>query len=199
MDSRGNGLYEKIQKFQNDEYIGLWRHDGGTLDQVSDDAASHLDSYPFDLVYIEGGVNNITRKDRMTRKVSFPWEPPELLMEHLSAILERLEKKFKSEYPASKVIFCPLVGSELTRIVNEGETTERQQIAVNNAVFTFNEKVFKINARNELFSPSLHRTVHRSKNGVKKSHYSHLHDGIHLGEYLKDKWAEEFVKAAKHN
>ena len=50
-----------------------------------------------------------------------------------------------------------------------------------------------------MFAPSLHRTVHRSKNGRKKSYYEHLRDGIHLGDYLKEKWAEEFVKAAKNN
>ena len=70
---------------------------------------------------------------------------------------------------------------------------------VNNAVFCFNTAVFAVNKRRNTFSPALHRSVHKSVRGSKKSYYEHLDDGIHPTTKLKEKWAEEFVKAIGAN
>ena len=84
-------------------------------------------------------------------------------------------------------------------MVNAHKVTLAQQEATNNVVLEFNCEVFKVKKERDLFSPSLHRTIHRSKNGSRKSFYEHLEDGVHLQVYMKDKWAQEFVKAADNN
>ena len=95
------------------------------------------------------------------------------------------------------MIFCPLIASELTRVVNHayGSISQEEQNAVERAVWEFNATMFKINRDKNLISPSLHHQVHRFCEG--KNH--HLGDGIHLTEYLKTKWADEFVNVIAHN
>ena len=198
-DSRGSGLYEKIASKHHSEFIGVWKKSGATFGELVDLAANHLGSYPFDVVYIVGGANNITTKNKFTGKISFEWNPPDLLIPHLIAELQRANVRTKKEFPASKVVFCTLIGSDLSRVVNSHKVNDHQQHIVNEAVFDFNEEIFKIIRERGTFSPSLHRTVHRAKNGKRKSFYDHLQDGIHLRDHIKDKWADEFVKAAKNN
>ena len=199
MDSRGTGIYEKISGIDKQEYVGIWKESGATLERLVELAGNHLKSYPYDPVYIVGGVNNITTKNKITGEISFKWDPPELLIQYMLNLLSTLDKHVSKEFPASKIIFCPLVGSELRRVVTEHWVAPNQQDAVNEAVFTFNEETFKINKRKQTFSPSLHRSVHRSKNGKRKSYYDHLEDGLHLTEELKDKWAHKIVKSAALN
>ena len=85
------------------------------------------------------------------------------------------------------MVFCPLVGVVLIRLVNAHSVTPEQQAMVNEAVFEFNVETFKINKRRKTYAPPLHRTIHRSTGTSKKSHYHHLADGIHLSEDQKDK------------
>ena len=185
MDSRAEGIYDSIHKQPQPEYIGVWKQQGATLGDLVDLASAHLRNSPFDIVYIAGGVNNITTKNRATGKISFLWDPPETIIPHLASDLRAANDQLTKEFPASKVIFCSLVGSDLARVVNAHKTTWLQQESVNEAVFTFNEEVFRINKWRGTVSPSLHRTVHRSKNGKHKSYYDHLWDGIHLHKNLK--------------
>ena len=199
IDSRGSDLYEKIQHKQCSEYIRVWKQGGSTLDYLTQLAKFHLKSYPFDVIYLAGEVNDITTKNKATGKISFGWNPPEKLILHLVDEPKRVDMELAKEFPASKIVFCTLVGSHLERVVTGHPTTLLQQEAVNEAVFSFNGEVFKINERRDTFSPSLHKTFHRSKKGRKNSHYDNLADGIHLNDYMKDKWTEEFHKAALRN
>ena len=54
-------------------------------------------------------------KDRVTGEISFDWEPAEGVEQHLCLELDIF---FVREFPASKIVFCPLVGVELNRIGN---------------------------------------------------------------------------------
>ena len=149
IDSRGAELYEKIHRESNPEFIGVWKHSGASLGDLVELAANHLKNFPFDIAYIVGGINNVTTKDRLTGKISFEWDPPELLISQLIRELAIADSKMAKEFPASKVVFCPIVGSDLSRIVNAHTTTLLQQEVVNETVFAFNEEVFKINKRRE--------------------------------------------------
>ena len=111
-------------------------------------------------------------------------------------MLKEADSRVKKYFPASTVVFCQLIGSELKRVVNAHAVSEDQQNQVNRAVWEFNTHIFSINAERGSFSPSLHSQVHRVCKGKKRNYYHHLHDGIHLTEELKIKWAEQFLKAA---
>ena len=84
-------------------------------------------------------------------------------------------------------------------MVNAHEVNSSQQQMVDEAVFSFNTETFVVNKERGTFSPSLHRSIHRSIRGVRRSYYHHLEDGIHLSDDQKDKWAAELVKATVNN
>ena len=196
MDSRARDLQRKID---DGEYLGIREFKGATLRQLTNKASKHLERYLFDVTYVAGCVCNITSKAEATDRISFEWDPPEGVVEHLKWTLKKADEFMKEHHPAARVVFCPLVGVELQRVVNGHAVSEDQQRAVDEEIFEFNTNVFEVNKKRDTFSPSLHRSVHRSARGVRKSYYHYLADGLHLPEELKDKWAAEIVKATKNN
>ena len=198
-DSRGVGLQEKVDVLNSGEYLGVRVCKGAMLHQLSRMAGAHLEKYPFDVVYVAGGVCDITTKCQITKSISFNWDPPTGVGAHLIRSL-RLENKYLLDnHPASKVVFCPLVGVDLIKVVTNKLITGVQQSAADEAVFEFNNEIFNLNKEKGTFSSALHRTIHRSKGSVRKSHYQHLDDGLHPTENLLEKWAHEFVKATGNN
>ena len=188
-----------ITKINRSEYLEVRVSKGATLHCLTRLASSHLGKYPFDVVYIVGGICDVTTKDSATGRISFDWVPPAELGNQLVKRLYDEDEFMRRQHPASRVVFCPLVGVELEEVVNSHAVNREQQEAVNEAVFDFNTEIFSINERRGTFSPSLHRTVHRTIRGKNKSYYHHLSDGIHPTEELKGKWADEFVKAIARN
>ena len=199
-DSRGSGLKEKVRSSSAlKELFETKICKGATLATMVEEAENHLKRCPFDVVYIVGGACDITSKDLRTNLISYDWKNGKDLREHLVGMLKKADARLKKYFPASKVVFCSLIGSELARTVNAHATSEEQQVQVNKAVWEFNTNVFRINKERESFSPSLHNHVHRICKGKEKNYYQHLRDGLHLSDELKDKWAEQFLKAIAKN
>ena len=121
------------------------------------------------------------------------------LKTHLMSILNKADKDLHEYFPASKIIFCPLVGTDLARVVSEHQVSKEDQIAVEEAIWEFNSQVFAISKRRGNFTPPLHHQVHRFCKGTRRAYYHHLMDGIHLSDYLKLQWAQNFIKAMARN
>ena len=198
-DSRGNGLQERIDKLNPPEYMEVDDRKGATLSQLIEIAEDYLPKHPFDILYVVGGVNDITTKDKATGKISYEWGNSQNLSKHLTSIVTKADSFFMKTFPASKVIFCPLIGSDLARVVTAPSTTQDNQLTVDNAIWDFNSEVFKINNKRDFFSPPLHHLVHRFCKGKRRAYYQHLHDGIHLSKSLKDKWATQFISGMARN
>ena len=161
-------------------------------------AVKHLHKNPFDVVYIAGGACDITFKNKATKRIVFAWGKGDL-EKHLLDVLNKANRRMYDDFPASKVVFCPLIASELSKVVNYGTTTQENQHDVEDAIWEFNSTIFKINKERGTVSPSLHHQVHRFCKGKRKNYYHHLGDGIHLSDYLKGKWADEFATVMAHN
>ena len=199
-DSRGEGVLKATRNLNTTgECFDLQVYKGATLEELVSVAEGYLPRHDFDVVYIAGGANNITYKDRSTNRIYFTWGHGDNLKNYLVKVLTEADQRFSKKFPASKVIFCPLIGSELKRVVNAHPTSQGEQEAVEEAVWEFNSQVFKINNRRGVMTPSLHHQVHRMCKGKRCTCYHHLADGIHLTEDLKLKWAKQFVKAIAHN
>ena len=147
MDSRGTGLQEKIVEMNHGEYLEVRVCKGSTLHQLSRAASAHLTRYPFDVVYIAGGICDVTTKCQKTQRISFNWESGEKLTMHLARALDQENSFLSKNHPASKIVFCPLVGAELARVVDAHPTTQIQQSFVDEAIFDFNNHVFKIKGK----------------------------------------------------
>ena len=199
-DSRAGGLQDCVNRLNNSgEHMDINEYKGATLEELIGIAEKYLPLHPFDVVYIAGGANNITSKNRLTRKISYPWELGTDLQDHLVSTLTKANAHFVKTFPASKVIFCPLVGSDLDRVVNSGLILHDHKQDVENAIWEFNTNVFRISNERGTKTPALHHQVHRYCNGKRRVYYEHLHDGIHLSEFLKEKWAHQFVKVMAQN
>ena len=199
-DSRGIGLGDLLlPRNMTGEPADVLVREGATLFDMVEVAAKHLHKNPFDVVYIAGGACDITFKDKKTGKIVYAWGRGNALNLHLLDTLNKASEKLSRDYPASRVVFCPLIASELSRVVNSGTVTTEDQTAVEDAIWDFNTALFKFNKEHKVVSPSLHHQVHRFCKGKKKSYYHHLEDGIHLTDYLKTKWADEFATVMAHN
>ena len=199
-DSRGIGVLEHIQRLnKSGECFDLQAYKGATFRDLIGIAEGYLPKHDFDVIYIAGGANDITYKDKKTNMIHYRWGSGEDLKTHLVSILHEADKKLTKNFPASRIVFCPLVGSELERVVNAHPIEPSDQEAVEEAVWEFNTQVFKINNRRGMRCPSLHHQVHRFCKGKRGAYYFHLVDGLHLNEDLKTKWAKSFLKAMAHN
>ena len=149
-DSRGGGLQDltdKLSMNSNGEYLEITEYKGAILEILIDSAEKYLHLHPFDVIYIAGGGNNITSKNKLTNQIYYEWGPGPQLSDHLISILLNADTRFKKYFPAAKIIFCPLVGSDLTRVVNAHTTSPQDQSAVDDAVWNFNSEVFRISMR----------------------------------------------------
>ena len=114
MDSRARDLQRQID---DGEYLGIREFKGATLRQLTNQANKHLERYLFDVTYVAGGVCNITSKAEATDRISFEWDPPEKVVEHLKWTLKKADEFMKEHHPPARVVFCPLVGVELQRAI----------------------------------------------------------------------------------
>ena len=199
-DSRGFDLDHRIRKINSTgELFEIQAYKGATFEEIVASVEGYLPKHPFDVVYIMGGACNVTTKDQFTGHISYDWGHGDRLKENLVNTLKSTDIFLRKHFLATKIIFCPLVGTELARVVNCHVITGEDQEAVEEAVWEFNSTIFDINKERGTYSPALHHQIHRFCKGKKRTYYQHLRDGLHPTDHLKDIWAKEFCKAMAHN
>ena len=94
-DHRGDGLQEKIERI-NDSGVKIeaWFFGGANYERLKNEANYYASMNPFDIIYIVGGVNELTRRDHQTGKYIFHWKNYQDLEYHMH---ERLETVKNSE------------------------------------------------------------------------------------------------------
>ena len=92
--------------------VHIEQYKGAGLTEVTEKASFYLKSYPFDVVYIIAGVNDITNKDRQTGRVSFLWKTEEALTNYLIETRREGFRQLRKDHPGATIFFCPLVGLE---------------------------------------------------------------------------------------
>ena len=113
------GVLKHIQRLnKSGECFDLQAYKGATFRDIVGVAEGYLPKHDFDVIYIAGGANDITFKDRRTNMIHYRWGPGEDLKVHLVNILQEADSKLSKNFLASRIVFCPLIGSELTRVVN---------------------------------------------------------------------------------
>ena len=152
---------------------------------------------PFDIIYLAGGINNVTTKCKITKIVTFEWQSEGALSHFLINTMERSLKYLKKENPATKFIFCSIPGAELVYIVPC--PTEKDQEIVSNSIWNFNVAIRRLNEDLNVYHPRFDRPIHHMTNGSRKNYYHHLSDGLHPSAFALAKWVQEIVKAMGHN
>ena len=92
-DSRGKHL-ESILKRENvnNQPVDMLFFDGADIDDLYREAVNYCRGRPFDIVFLVGGICNVTSKDRLTKKISFEWQNSDLLLSHLLKEIDNGEK-----------------------------------------------------------------------------------------------------------
>ena len=155
-DRRGCGVEEIIE--QNNlkgEYMKVVAYKRASFNEIASSAKEHLKRH--DEVYMVGVTTEVTTKNSFTKQISFEWGQNLDLQNHLVNLLNQVNDRLKIYYPASKVVFCPLIGTDLTRVVNSHPVSAEDKITVDNAIWEFNSQVLRVNEERETFFPALHQ------------------------------------------
>ena len=187
--------YEVYRINKQNKPVEPWMFKSAKIEDLTHEAINYGRSRPFDMMFIVGGICNITNKDWINGKISFEWNDPDKLSKHIIDIIENEERKFKKELPASNLIFCRLVGANLEKVLKKHADFE--QFVMDEAIYKINDYIFRKNIEKGLWAPDMATPVHRMAKGETKSYYNHLaDDGIHLSQELKEKWAKKLLKTA---
>ena len=186
-------------KHLTSESFNLLVKDGATFSELVEAALAYLKGRPFDVVYIAGGACDITTKIKLTGEIVYNWGSGPELEEHLVRAAKEADRSFRRDFPASKIVMCPLIAIELARVVGPTPTCDINQRSVEDAIWAFNTAIFEINNERGVFAPALHHQVHRFCKGKRRAYYHHPEDGLHPTHQLKAKWADEFIKAMAQN
>ena len=196
-DSRGKHL-ETILKSKNvnKQLVDMLFFDGADIEDLYREAVNYCRGRPFDIMFIVGGICNVTTKNRKTKVISFDWQDPKVLLNHLMSEISKGENYFHRELPASKVVFCHLVGANLEKVL--GRHADYEQYVLNEAIYELNENIFRINIKKQLYAPDMATPVHRKIQNINSSFYHHLaEDGLHLSQDLREKWVKKMLTTAE--
>ena len=197
----GEELHANLQQCKREgQAIEVWEFPGSRMHSLVEEIDSYLDSYPFDTVYMISGEYNLIHTNEESGFVEFNWDSEQMLGDYYKRILTDIDRSFVAKYPASRVIFCPMVGFELGKVVSEAkDLPEGAQDIVNGTVWIFNQEVRRINNRKNLKTPFLLSPVHRHNNGKKHAYWHHLNAGKDPLRETLGKWAKEIIKATTLN
>ena len=197
-DSRGDRLQAKIEKInKSDIPIEAWFFGGANYKRLQDEADYYAKFHPFDIIYIVGGVNELTTKDQYTGKYYFKWKDYQELENHMFERITSVKNHLEKEHPATQFILCPMMGINLS-VYNKDFNVQHQEM-VDNVTWSFNELIRSIYKETNLYVPDFSRPVHRQFGNNRRNMYHHLRDGLHLNNEALDKWANIAVKVAEKN
>ena len=204
-DSRGSGLQDLIwanEKRNNiSESILIKEIKGAGLRSLADAAISFSTDFPTFVVYIAGGICDVTWKNPTTKEIRFLHKDQAELTTHVTSILDEIEKRLHGCCPNTKFVLCPLVGVEVWKYIPRIATEiGGLQDMITNATIDINLHILRMNQKNRCSMPHLASPVHTWKHN---RYYHHLEllawDGIHLSVKLKTIWADQLIKAVERN
>ena len=192
-DSRGQFLEDELNHINIEKKpVEPWMFKSATIRDLVHEAINYGRHRPFDLMFIVGGICDITVKNWNTNTISFNWKDSDTLTQHIIKIIEHEEKRFKKELPASKLIFCRIVGADLEKVLRK--KSDCDQHILNESIYEINNYIHKKNIIGNMWAPDMATPVHRQIRGENKSCYNHLsNDGLHLSQDLRKKWAKKIL------
>ena len=197
-DSRGDRLQSKIENINKSGVrVEAWFFRGANYQRLQNEASYYAKYNPFDMIYIVGGVNELTTKDQHTGKYYFPWNDYQELENHMFERADTVKSYLEKEHPATQFVLCPMMGMNLYECI--GDRDMNHQKMVDNVTWSFNELVRSFYKDRHIYVPDFARPVHRQFGEERKDMYYHLRDGLHLTNEALEKWAAIASKVAEKN
>ena len=96
IDSRGQSLEYELNRINVERKpVEPWTFNSAGINDLTHEAMNYGKSRPFDLLFVVGGICNITVKDWETNTISFPWSSSNNLIQHLIRVIELADNRFK--------------------------------------------------------------------------------------------------------
>ena len=197
-DSRGFRLQSKIEKINKSGIrIEAWFFGGANYRRLQDEADYYAQHNQFDIIYLIGGVNELTRKNQDTGKYYFHWKDYQELENHMVERIFSVKKYLEKEHPATQFVLCPMAGMNLAEYIKDFNKDHQEM--VDNVTWSFNEIIRDLYKGSNIYVPDFSKPMHRQFGETKKNMYNHLRDGLHLNDEALDKWANIAIKGAEKN
>ena len=170
--------------------IEPWVFQDASFKDIVHEALYYTQTRPFDLIFV-GRIST-------TGGYYFPWTSCERLILHMQDMIRESDKRLQKERPATKIIYCPIMGVDLGKVLQREATQE--QLILNEGIWATNLLFYELNNARGHYCPNLVLPVHRIINKKRKNYYQHLaDDGITLTTELRRRWASEMLKTADPN
>ena len=139
-DSRGDRLQPKIEKINKSGIrIEGWFFGGANYKRLQDKADYYAKYNQFDIIYLVGGVNELTRKNPDTGKYYFHWKNYQDLENHMFERIFTVEGFLEKKHPATQFVLCPMAGMNLAEYIKDYNRDHQE--TVDNVTCSFNEIV----------------------------------------------------------
>lgn len=188
-DSRGVPVTRRI----DDPNVICRAVRGARLQDMIGIADSMIATHQPKTCLILAGVNNITLRDRRTRRVSLMYYDPFELANFIIRLINRVRSRLISNHPQVRFGIGGIIGINLNHY-NGLEGFSPYQWVVDDAIRQINAYVRLLNQQARLYHPRLTTKVHTYYRGRPKNQYRLLPDGLHLGEILVNSWARNIVR-----
>lgn len=189
MDSRGAPLQRMIV----DPNVIIEARSGARLQDMVGLATSLIKRHNPISCLIVAGINNMTRMNRQTRKVSLIYYDPFDLANHIIRLINRIRRYLIYTFPGVKFGFGGIIGMNLNHYNNLDGYSPHQWV-MDEAVRQINAYIRLLNQQAHLYHPRLTTKVHAYYRGKPKNNYRLLRDGLHLGDILVSSWVRNLER-----
>lgn len=185
-DSRGRYLDTLI----NDEHILVSVHSGAKLRHVAAQALQIIPRFHPDNILLMAGINDITCRNRHTRRVHLISNSPADLINHLILELNRAKSLILNSYPNVRVVLGGIIGINLNAY-NRYPGISRMQWVVDNTITAINSYIRQVNHDSGVPHPRLVSKVHAWRQGFRHNIYNRLRDGLHPSDLVLEAWSRQ--------
>lgn len=157
-----------------------------------------LENNTFSLIIILGGINDITKID--SRALWLIKTRFDTVTETVTYVNTEIKDGLVTLQASTQipVVFCPIVGLDLTVYSPTNTEASLQQPIINQAVKQINQFIYAVNTSNHVPTPLLESTIHKCKGKSRTTyinHYSKLEDGCHPSPATRSQWASIIYKS----
>lgn len=174
-DSRGRYLDTLI----DDENILVSFHSGANLSRVAIEAVNIIRRFNPNTIVLMAGINDITRLNRRTRKISLFSSSRSVIIHHLISCINQAKYYIHSHFPNVNNIIGRIIGVSINTY-NRVRGISPVQWVVDDVITAVNSYIRQLNTDSGLPHP---------RHGLRKHIYSRLRDGLHPGNLTLESWA----------
>lgn len=171
---------------------------GATLSSIGHKAEEMIMRHSPISCLIIVGVNDLTRRDMCTRKVSVLISDPFLLANYVINKILQLRSRLLRFWPGIRLAFAGITGIDLNRY-NRLSGLSDQQWIIDDCLLQVNSYIRILNRFDGNYHPRLTSKVHIWRKGLRINRYHLLDDGLHPGPIVIHSWIRAITRFHRIN